>query len=85
MFIIIVRNQRPRMAFCAQNVDSIETCEHFLEINDIKYANEFGNEVIKIKNSQYKLCCLHTCEGLLQVRAAPKNTAAKRNAHEHKI
>ena len=60
------------MAFCAQNVDSIETCEHFLEINDIKYANEFGNEVIKIKNSQYKLCCLHTCEGLLQVRAAPK-------------
>ena len=71
MFIIIVRNQRPRMAFCAQNVDSNETCEHFLEINDIKYANEFGNEVIKIKNS-YKLCRLHTCEGLLQVRAAPK-------------
>ena len=52
------------MAFCAQNVNSNETCEHFLEINDIKYANEFGNEVIKIKNS-YKLCCLHTCEGLL--------------------
>lgn len=71
MFIIIVRNQRPRMAFCAQNVDSIEICDHFLEINDIKYANEFANEVIKIKNS-YKLCCLHTCEGLLKVRAAPK-------------
>lgn len=59
------------MAFCVQNVDSNETCEHFLEINDIKYANEFGNEVIKIKNS-YKLCCLHTCEGLLQVKAALK-------------
>ena len=59
------------MAFCAQNVDSNETCEHFLEINDIKYANEFGNEVIKIKNS-YKLCRLHTCEGLLQVKAALK-------------
>ena len=64
------------MAFCAQNVDSIETCEHFLEINDIKYANEFGNEVIKIKNS-YKLCRLHTCEGLLQVRAAPKGLSEK--------
>ena len=60
------------MAFCAQNVDSIETCAHFVEIDDIKFANEFGNEVIKIKNSQYKLCRLHTCEGLLQVRAAPK-------------
>ena len=59
------------MAFCAQNVDSIETCEHFVEIDDIKFANEFWNEVIKIKNS-YKLCRLHTCEGLLQVRAAPK-------------
>ena len=59
------------MAFCVQNVDSNETCEHFLEINDIKYANEFGNEVIKIKNS-YKLCRLHTCEGLLKVRAALK-------------
>ena len=59
------------MALCAQNVDSIETCEHFVEINDIKFANEFGNEVIKIKNS-YKLCRLHTCEGLLQVTAAPK-------------
>lgn len=31
----------------------------------------FGNEVIKIKNS-YKLSRLHTYEGLLQVRAAPK-------------
>ena len=60
------------MAFCAQNVDFIETCAHFVEIDDIKFANEFGNEVIKIKNSQYKLCRLHTCEGLLQVRAAPK-------------
>ena len=60
------------MAFFAQNVDSIETCAHFVEIDDIKFANEFGNEVIKIKNSQYKLCHLHTCEGLLQVRAAPK-------------
>ena len=60
------------MAFCAQNLDSIETCEHFVEIDDIKFANEFGNEVIKIKNSQYKLCRLYTCEGLLQVRAAPK-------------
>ena len=59
------------MAFCAPSVDSNETCEHFLEINDIKYGNEFGNEVRKIKNS-YKLCCLHTCEGPLQVRAAPK-------------
>jgi len=59
------------MAFCAQNLDSIETCEHFVEIDDIKFANEFGNEVIKIQNS-YKLCRLHTCEGLLQVRAAPK-------------
>ena len=56
------------MAFCAQNLDSIE---HFVEIYDIKFANEFGNEVVKIKNS-YKLCRLHTCEGLLQVRAAPK-------------
>ena len=59
------------MASCAQNVDSNETCEHFLEINYINYAKEFGNEVIKIKNS-YNLCCLHTCEGLLQVRAALK-------------
>ena len=59
------------MAFCTQNVDSIETCEHFVEIDDITFANEFGNEVIKIKNS-CKLCRLHTCEGLLQVRAAPK-------------
>ena len=59
------------MAFCAQNLDSIETFEHFVEIYDIKFANEFGNEVVKIKNS-YKLCRLHTCEGLLQVRAAPK-------------
>ena len=23
------------MAFCAQNVDSIETCAHFVEIDDI--------------------------------------------------
>ena len=60
------------MALCAQNLDSIETCEHFVEIDGIKFANEFWNEVIKIKNSQYKLCRLHTCEGLLQVRAAPK-------------
>ena len=59
------------MAFYAQNLDSIETCEHFVEIYDIKFANEFRNEVVKIKNS-YKLCRLHTCEGLLQVRAAPK-------------
>ena len=59
------------MAFCAQNLDSIETCEHFVEIDDIKFANESWNEVIKIKNS-YKLCRLHTCEGLLQERAAPK-------------
>ena len=59
------------MAFCAQNLDSTETREHFVEIDDIKFANEFGNEAIKIKNS-YKLCRLHTCEGLLQVRAAPK-------------
>ena len=28
------------MAFCAQNLDSIETCEHFVEIDDIKFANE---------------------------------------------
>ena len=35
------------MAFCAQNLDSIETCEHFVEIDDIKFANEFGNEVEK--------------------------------------
>ena len=59
------------MAFCAQNLDSIETSEHFVEIDDIKFANEFGNEVIKIKNS-YKLCRLHTCEGLLRARTAPK-------------
>ena len=59
------------MAFSAQNLDSIETCEHFVEIYDIQFANEFGNEVVKIKNS-YKLCRLHTREGLLQVRAAPK-------------
>ena len=59
------------MAFDVQNSDSIETCEHFPQINDLKFANEFGNEVIKIKNS-YKLCRIHTCEGLIQVRAAPK-------------
>ena len=59
------------MAFCAQNLDSIETCEHYVEIYDIKFANEFGNEVVKIKNS-YKRCRLYTCEGLLQARAAPK-------------
>ena len=28
------------MAFCAQNVDSIETCEHFLEIKDIQFPND---------------------------------------------
>lgn len=28
------------MALCAQNVDSIETCEHFLEINNIKFPND---------------------------------------------
>ena len=59
------------MAFCVPNLDSIETCERFVEIDDIKFGNEFGNEVVKIKNS-YKLCRLHTCEGLIQVRAAPK-------------
>ena len=59
------------MAFCVQNLDSIETSEHFVEIDDIKFANEFGNEVVKIKNS-HKRCRLYTCEGLLQARAAPK-------------
>ena len=59
------------MAFCVQNLDSIETSEHFVEIDDIKFANEFGNEVVKIKNS-YKRCRLCTCEGLLRARTAPK-------------